>query len=189
MKLEELQKQIRRCKICRLPKESYPLFQGNHNAKIMVISQAPSLKATQIGQKWKDNLSGKTLRSWFGLADEVFYNENLIYLTALGKCYPGKGKGGDKLPNPICAQKWLAKEIETLKPKLVVTVGKRSFSWFFPERDYDKSLAGKPLEWKGMNFFPLPHPSGANNAWKTRNSGRLELIVRNLRKELRKWAR
>ena len=186
MDLNVLQKQIKECKICKLPKESYPLFQGNQKAKIMVISQAPSLGATKIGQKWKDNLSGKTLREWFGLKDEDFYNENLIYLTALGKCYPGKGKGGDLLPNPVCAQKWLNREIGLLKPRLIVTVGGKSFSWFFPKRDYDKSLNGKPLKWKGVSVFSLPHPSGANNAWKTRNKKRLDFIIRNLRKEMRK---
>jgi len=155
----------------------------------MVVSQAPSLGATQLGQKWRDNKSGKTLRGWFGLPDEVFYDENLVYLTAVGKCYPGKGKGGDLLPNPVCAETWLEQEIEALKPKLIVTVGRKSFSWFFPDRSYDESLDGKIIKWQGVDVFPLPHPSGANNAWKTRNRERLDLIVKNLRKELGKWAR
>jgi len=68
------------------------------------------------------------------LPDETFYNPDIFYLTSIGKRYPGKGKNGDNLPNLICAEKWLRKEISLVKPKLIITVGKFAFNWFFLER-------------------------------------------------------
>lgn len=147
----------------------------------MLISQAPSKEVCKFGQKWRDNLSGKTLRGWFGLPDEVFYDEDKFYITSLGKCYPGKKKNGDKLPDPICAETWLKEEIKLVKPKLIVTIGKSAFKWFFPELDYDSNLRGEMLNWGSAKVYPLPHPSGANVAWRTRNKGRMEKIIENLR--------
>lgn len=148
----------------------------------MVISQAPSKKVLAYGQKWRDNLSGKTLRSWFGLPDEVFYNPDFIYLTSIGKCYPGKGKNGDKLPDLVCAERWLKKEIELVKPKLIITIGKFSFNWFFPGKDYLENLNAETKNWQGIEVYCLPHPSGANAG--TRKKIDMEKIIRNLRRKL-----
>jgi len=149
----------------------------------MVISQAPSKKVLEYGQKWRDNLSGKMLRSWFGLPNEVFYNPDLLYLTSIGKCYPGKEKNGDKLPDLICAEKWLKKEISLVKPKLIVTIGKFAFHWFFPNQEYLQNLNGKIKKWQGIDIYSLPHPSGANAG--TRKKLDMEEIIRNLRKKLK----
>jgi len=182
--LDRLHARIRACTLCKaiLPPESKPLFQGNGNARIVVISQAPSRLANQLRKKWADNLSGKTLRAWFGVPDDIFWDENIFYLTALGKCYPGKGTGGDRLPPPICAQTWLEKELLLLQPSLIVTVGGRSFSWFFPDKEYDASMNAKTLLWNGLQVLALPHPSGANNRWKSQNKERLECIIGELRR-------
>lgn len=182
-KLEKLQAKIRKCKTCQIPSFSYPLFQGSVKARVMVISQVPSKKVLEYGQKWRDNLSGKTLRNWFGLPDEVFYNQDFLYLTSIGKCYSGKAKSGDKLPNLICAEKWLRKEIALVKPKLIVTIGKFAFKWFFPDENYLGSLNGKTKIWQGIELFCLPHPSGVNVA--TRKKLEMEKIIENLRRKVK----
>ena len=148
----------------------------------MVISQAPSKKVLEYGQKWRDNLSGKTLQGWFGLPDEVFYNPDFIYLTSIGKCYPGKGKSGDKLPDLVCAEEWLKKEIGLVKPKLIITIGKFSFNWFFPNQEYLKNLKGKIKKWQGIDVYCLPHPSGANV--RLRKKLNMEKIIRGLKEKL-----
>jgi len=182
MSLKTLQEKIRKCKVCGVPSYSYPLFQGTAKAKIMVISQAPSKKVLEYGKKWADNLSGKIFRRWFGLPDEIFYNPDIFYLTSIGKCYPGKGKNGDKLPSLICAEKWLRKEISLVKPKLIITVGKFAFSWFFPGENYLNNLNGKTKSWQGIRVYCLPHPSGANAG--TRKKLDMEKIISELRKNI-----
>lgn len=162
-KYQALVKQINACKLCKRPKYSYPLLQGSHKSKVFVVSQSPSSHVYQYGQKWKDNLSGKRLREWFGIGDESFYNVEKLYLTSIGKCFPGKDKKGkDLLPDTICAEKWLMNEIELVQPELIITVGGFSFKWFFPELPFMQSLDGSLLDWKGVGVIPLPHPSGAN---------------------------
>lgn len=182
-RLKKLQKQIRKCKICHIPSYSYPLFQGNSKAKIMVISQSPSKKVLEYGQKWRDNFSGKTLRSWFGLPDAVFYNPDLIYLTSIGKCYPGKDKKGvDKFPSLVCAEKWLKNEVVLVRPKLIIVVGNFAFSWFFPGQKFLENVDGKTRKWQDIKVYCLPHPSGANVA--TRKKLAMDKIINNLRANL-----
>ena len=73
---------------------------------------------------------------WFssiGLEEEEFRRN--IYMTAVCRCYPGKNPSGsgDRVPSDIeikkCS-KWLDYEIETLKPKLIIPVGKLAISQF-----------------------------------------------------------
>lgn len=182
----QLRAAIRKCKLCKnLPDISYPLVQGNHCAKIVLASQAPSKGATLARCLWRNSRSGDMFRKeWLCIPDEIFYDEDLFYLTSLGKCYPGRAKGGDRTPNPICARTWLVQELNLLRPQLIITIGKKAFNWFFPREDYDRNLCGETILWNDIKVFPLPHPSGANNAWKARNKDRLRVIVEKLRSQV-----
>jgi len=185
--LKHLQSQIRRCKLCQdLPSFSSPLIHGNQNAKIMLISQAPSKTVMFTRKLWSDKFSGPILKSWLEVSEDIFYNEDIFYITALGNCYPGKGRSGDNPPNPICAKRWLEKQIELAKPRLIIPIGSRAFRWFFPNKDYTNSVDGEVKLWRGRyRVFPLPHPSPANVGWKTKNKEQLEKIIRNLRREVK----
>lgn len=185
IELIKLHEEIRKCSLCKnLPEEAYPLVRGNCNAKIVLVSQAPSRGATLAGYMWKNNRSGDTLKEWLNISEDIFYDENIFYLTAIGKCYPGKGKGGDKTPSALCAETWLTQELHLLRPELVITIGCRAFKWFFPQHNYDQNLNGMLSSWNGLRVLCLPHPSGANNAWKAKNRARLESIIRELRKQI-----
>ena len=75
-------------------------FWGNQGAKIVSISQAPSVSAIRNQKPFSDK-SGERLRNeWYKISDEVFYNPDNFYFTAIGMYFPGKDeKGGDKKPS------------------------------------------------------------------------------------------
>ena len=184
--LVKLHDQIKSCRLCTdLPDVSYPLVQGSYLARIVLVSQAPSKGATLAGCLWRNSRSGDIFRKkWLCIPGEIFYDENLFYITSLGKCYPGRARGGDRTPDLICARTWLIRELELLHPQLIITIGKKAFNWFFPHEDYDRNLCGKTIPWNETAVFPLPHPSGANNAWKARNKDRLRVIIEKLRSQV-----
>lgn len=174
--LRELHKQIKDCRIClNLPSESRPLVLGSVKAKIVLVSQAPARLPNISSELWRLP-SGDLLREWLGVTEKEFYNPDLFYITALGKCYPGT-KGGADLPPPrICyfpdkngQGGWLEKELKLLRPRLIVALGTKALHYFVPRAENLTSCVGKGLSWNGIKLLALPHPSGQTIAWRAQN--------------------
>ena len=80
----------------------HPVLIGNEKSKIVQISQAPSKTVHETLKPFTDQ-SGKKLKyEWYQITDEIFYNPDNFYITALAHCYPGKDKNGnDKYYNQL----------------------------------------------------------------------------------------
>jgi len=139
------------------------------NSKILLIGQAPGDKEGSLGRPFAWT-AGKTLFKWFssiGLEEDEFRRK--VYMSAVCRCFPGKNpKGGDRVPdkNEIknCSQ-WLKKEIELLRPELVIPVGKLAITQYIEVKkltevigqSFKVNIYNQPVE-----LIPLPHPSGAS---------------------------
>jgi uracil-DNA glycosylase len=121
--------------------------------------------------------AGKTLFRWFeeacGFGEDVFRAR--IYMAAVCRCFPGKHpKGsGDRVPDEEeianCAP-WMTREIELLRPKLVIPVGKLAIGRFVAAEKLAEVIGRRiPLEHAGVKFdlVALPHPSGASTWHRT----------------------
>jgi len=163
----ELRNEIRRCRLCakEFGFEPQPVFWGNASARIVHISQAPSLTVHKTQRPFNDK-SGQRLREdWYQISDEDFYNPDIFYITSIAHCYPGRDKsGGDRKPPKSCAEKWLARELDLLQPRLFLVVGNYAANFFFPNRKMS-DLVFKDLKIDGVTCFVLPHPSPINIKW------------------------
>lgn len=164
---DKLRKEIIACRLCRdtFGFEPRPIFHGAKLSKIMQISQAPSNNVHISGRPFSD-LSGKRLKhEWYKITDEIFYNPNNFYITAMAHCYPGKLKsGGDRLPPAICAKKWLMKEMSIVESELIILIGKHAASYFFPNKYYNELILNDNKLF-GKTTIVLPHPSPINIKW------------------------
>ena len=95
---------INKIKACELCKEQFgfqphPVVFGDENSKIVQISQAPSATVHETMLPFTD-LSGRRLKyDWYQITDDIFYNPDNFYISALAHCYPGTDtKGNDKNP-------------------------------------------------------------------------------------------
>ena len=165
--LEELKSELRQCRECQdlFGFEPRPVCMGNRCAKIVQVSQAPSIHVHNTGRSFND-ISGRKLREkWYCISDETFYDPDLFYITSVGHCYPGKSKHqGDNPPPKICAQKWLRREVELVNNKIFILVGKAAADFFFPKRDFAE-LVFSDQEIKGKAAYVIPHPSPLNVKW------------------------
>ena len=92
-----------------------------------------------------------------------------IYFAAVCRCFPGKNSsGGDRVPAPDeirnCSS-WMDEEIQILKPRLVIPVGRLAIAQFIDCRKLEEVIGRKfRVERTGQRFdlIPLPHPSGAS---------------------------
>lgn len=162
-----LQKEISACRYCQddFGFEPHPIVFGNLNAKIMQISQAPSLNVHNTRKPFYD-ASGRRLRSeWYQISDETFYNPDNFYIVSVAHCYPGKASGGgDRKPPKCCADKWLAQELALVQNEIYILIGGYAAAYFFPGEKLT-DLVFQDLEINGKKAFVLPHPSPLNIKW------------------------
>lgn len=178
--MQKLLKDIRKCEVCKahLPLGPRPIVAAHPDAKIVIIGQAPGTRVHKTGVPW-DDPSGRQLRKWLGVTDEVFYDASKIALIPMGFCYPGKGKSGDLAPRVECAPLWHEPLMQKMpKLQLIVVIG------IYAQSHYLKGLTKKNLTETvrafrdyGPQNFPLPHPSPRNRFWLSKNPWFAQLVI------------
>jgi len=175
--LERHQAALRACARC--PEMIGPVIVGQPVlSPVLLIGQAPGGKEGVLGKPFAWT-AGKTLFRWFasiGVAEEDFRRR--VYMAAVCRCFPGKNpKGGDRVPTPAeiarCSA-WLDAELELLRPRLVIPVGKLAIRQLLAADKLDQVVGlGHRLERPGLaaDIIPLPHPSGAST-WHRRDPGK-----------------
>ena len=147
-------------------------------SKILLVGQAPGDKEPALGRPFAWT-AGKQLFKWFaGLGvDEATFRAK-VYMAATCRCFPGKKpQGGDRVPSPEEVQRcrpWLEREIELLRPELIVPVGRLAIEQFLPARPLVEQIGSVQQVKRGrwsIDVIPLPHPSGAST-WPRTEPGK-----------------
>jgi uracil-DNA glycosylase len=168
----ELADHVERLRACRRCAEMNPpvVSGGPVVSRVLLVGQAPGDKEPKLGRPFAWT-AGRTLFRWFeeasGLTEAGFRSS--IYMAAVCRCFPGKKiGGGDRVPSPAevanCSV-WLKREIEILRPELVIPVGRLAIEQILPPQKLDELIGRKfRVNWNGqeMDCIPLPHPSGAS---------------------------
>ncbi|QMU62210.1 MAG: uracil-DNA glycosylase family protein [Gammaproteobacteria bacterium] len=189
-KLDKLLIEVRACRVCEpdLPLGPNPIVRAKRRARILIIGQAPGTKVHESGIPWNDP-SGKRLREWMGIDDEIFYNQAKIAIIPMGLCYPGKGKSGDLPPRKECSELWHEKLLKHLPNiKLTLLIGQYAQNYYLSEsKHYNSGTVTETVtNWKKFapKYFPLPHPSPRNTLWLKKNSWFESKTIPHLRKQV-----
>lgn len=139
----------------------------------------------ESGIAWKDQ-SGKKLREWLGVNEEIFYNPDHFAILPMGFCYPGKAKTGDAPPRKECAPMWhdsVWKELN--KVQLKILIGSYASNFYLGNKC---NLTKKVKEYNqyAPDFWPIPHPSPVNRFWRMKNPWFEEKIVFELQDKIQK---
>jgi uracil-DNA glycosylase len=147
-----------------------PVSGGPVLSKVILVGQAPGTKEPVLARPFAWT-AGRTLFGWFhefcGMTEVQVRAQ--IYFAAVCRCFPGKTPaGGDRVPSPEeirnCSS-WLTDEMEILRPRLVVPVGRLAIAQFMSIDKLD-SIIGRSFSMKrgahAYDLIPLPHPSGAS---------------------------
>jgi len=176
MKLIHLLQEIQQCTKCAgvLPLPPKPIIQIDSQAKLLIIGQAPGLKAHEKHLPFSDK-SGDRLRQWLNLDEETFYDSSKVAVMPMGFCYPGKGKNGDLPPLKQCAQTWhqaLLAQLPNLQ--LILLIGQYAQTHYLKDTDFFKQHSNLTQRVKYTRqapkpFICLPHPSPRNQIWLKKN--------------------
>ena len=154
---EMLVQQIHDCTRCTLSQKRTTAVPGEGNlaADIVFIGEGPGFHEDQQGRPFVGP-AGKLLEE---LLKSIGLDRQDVYIANMVKCRPPNNR--DPLPGEIQAcRSHLDKHLELIGPKVVVTLGRYSFSKFFPDTPIGKAR-GRPRNWNGLVIYPVYHPAAA----------------------------
>lgn len=116
---------------------------GSGMNRIVIVGSNPSRKSSKVIPFWHDTKSSKTLAHWL---DEVHFECEFIHFMNVSNLPTEKNrplKTSEIKANLPTVQY----ELNKVKPTKIIALGK---------------TAEKALSLLGVDFFPMPHPSGLN---------------------------
>lgn len=180
-----LARRMLRCRRCGLGRGVHAVFGRFDDPRWMLIGQAPGEREAALGRPFAGP-AGRRLFGWLadaGFAEDEF--RSCCHVTSMMKCFPGKGERGDLRPSrpqlENCSR-FLAEEIELVRPEVLIPVGGLAIERFLGKRPLAEVIGRRFLvEHAGqvIAVVPLPHPSGAS-AW-TNQQGHSTLLRSALR--------
>ena len=155
--MQDISKQVSICDKCDLHfsrKRSVP-GEGPINAQILFIGEGPGFNENEMGRPFVGQ-AGKFLDELIGHAG---YKRPDVFITNVVKCRPPDNR--DPLPDELTACAfYLDKQIETINPDIIVTLGRFSMAKFFPIARIS-AIHGKPAWINGRLIIPMFHPAAA----------------------------
>ena len=155
--LSELYKEIALCQQCEIAKYRTKVVpgEGAEDADIMFIGEAPG---------WHEDQQGRPFVGPAGLyLDQLLASINLkrgqVYIANVIKCRPQGNR--DPLPIEIHnCRKWLERQIELIRPKMIVTLGRYSMAMFFPGNSISR-IHGTVQKQDNVIYYAMYHPAAA----------------------------
>ncbi len=128
---------------------------GPEDSEIMFIGEGPGWNEDQQGLPFV-GAAGSFLEE---LLASINLKRNQVYITNVIKCRPPQNR--DPLPAEIAnCNHWLESQIERLRPRLIVTLGRYSMARFFPGKSIGK-IHGTAQKQDGTICFAMYHPAAA----------------------------
>ena len=147
-----------------------PIYTAHKNAKILIIGQAPGIRAQESRIPWNDP-SGDNLRAWIDIDRNTFYDETKVALVPMDFYFPGSKERGDLPPRKEFAEKWHPLILENMPGiELTLLIGAYAQERYLGEKR-KKNLTETVRAFKeyGPEHIPLVHPSPRNNIWQKKN--------------------
>ena len=155
--LSELHNEIAVCQRCDLYKHRTKAVpgEGSENAEIMFIGEAPGWHEDQQGLPFVGP-AGQYLDN---LLASINLKRGQVYITNVIKSRPPGNR--DPLPAEISAcRKWLDLQIEIIRPKMIVTLGRYSMALFFSGKSISQ-IHGTAQKRDNIIYYAMYHPAAA----------------------------
>ena len=151
----EIRDQIASCIACDLSKSRANTVpgEGSSVAKIMFVGEGPGSNEDKSGKPFV-GLAGQFLDD---LLSSIGLSRQDVFITNLVKCRPPNNR--DPFPNEISAcSNFLDAQIETIKPLVIVPLGRHALNRWFPGTSIGKVRAQERL-FGDTYVIPLYHPA------------------------------
>lgn len=163
--LDELNSLICNCTNCVLHKgrNKFVFGSGNPNADVMVIGEGPGAEEDKQGLPFVGR-AGQLLTD---ILKAIKFSRDEVFIGNIVKCRPPDNR--TPLPEEMdtCIP-YLAKQIELIKPKLILCLGLTAAKGLLKKKDSLTSLRGQVFEYEGIKTMVTFHPAALlrNPNWK-----------------------
>lgn len=180
--LYELSEGIRKCTACPLW-ESRTLVvpgEGLSKTKVMFVGEAPGAEEDRVGRPFVGR-AGKFL-------DDLFEKNGIkrkdVFITGSVKCHPPKNRNPTAKELKTCKGLWLDKQIEIIKPELIVILGGIALKSLFNKTKIN-AFHGKTITKNKQEYFVTYHPAAGMRFLKIRKEmekdfKKLGKLIRNI---------
>lgn len=129
--------------------------EGNPHSEMMFIGEGPGRYEDEQGRPFVGP-AGQLLAK---LLSEIGLTREKVYITNVIKCRPPGNR--DPLAGEIAEHaEFLKRELDLIRPKLVVLLGRHALSKFFPDEQISK-CHGKAKRRGEQVYFTIYHPAAA----------------------------
>ncbi len=154
---DALKKQAENCHLCQLSKSRQKVVfgEGNLEADILFVGEGPGASEDSIGKPFVGR-SGELLTKM--IENVLHLKREDVYITNIVKCRPPN----NSTPTPTQAhtcQPYLLKQIEIIKPKLIVTLGATAYQYLTGDETSISKIRGTLHQQNEYTLIPTYHPS------------------------------
>jgi len=144
-----------KCELHHSRKNAVP-GEGPADADILFIGEGPGFHENEQGRPFV-GAAGRFLEE---LLEMVRMSREQVYITNVVKCRPPSNRDPHPVEIETCTRDYLDRQIQAIKPKVIVTLGRFSLALYLPNAKISE-VHGQPLRVKGRLVVPMYHPAAA----------------------------
>ena len=155
--LEQIAVEVNECTKCSLHysrKNGVP-GEGPPEAEIMFIGEGPGFHENEQGRPFV-GAAGRFLEE---LLATIKLKRSEVFIGNVVKCRPPNNRDPQLEEIAACAP-YLERQIQAIKPKVIVTLGRYSMNYFLPNAKIS-DVHGQALKSKGRLIVSMYHPAAA----------------------------
>ena len=143
-----------RCKLHRLGRRQIVFGVGNPNADLMFVGEAPGADEDVQGIPFVGR-AGQLLTK---IIEAIGLKRDDVYIANVIKCRPPENRNPEPDEVETC-EPFLFRQIETIKPKVIVALGTFAAKALLKTQDPISRLRGRVYEYRGAKLIPTFHPA------------------------------
>src|SRR4051812_10905593 len=143
-----------RCKLHTLGRQQVVFGVGHPGADLMFVGEAPGADEDVQGIPFVGR-AGQLLTK---IIEAIELNRDDVYIANVIKCRPP----GNRNPEPDEIEQcepFLFRQIDTIKPKVIVTLGKFAAQTLLRTEDPISRIRGRVFDYRGAKLIPTFHPA------------------------------
>ncbi len=155
--IDKINSMITSCTLCELccSRDKVVLSFGDKNADIMFIGDKPNLAENSTGEIF-GGMAGNMLTLMIEKVLKI--PKQSVYISNILKCYPTDSREPKASEIDVCLE-YTLKEIEIVKPKIIITLGVEAYNYLMSETKTIQDIRGKVIKQGSYLIVPTFHPS------------------------------